>query len=158
MKIVVFSDSHGNPMPLKKIIKANQDADMFIHLGDGEGDVEEISKAIEDKRFLHVTGNCDWQSKCSYEKIAICNGRRIFCSHGHRYGVKGGLAMLIDNAKASQADIALFGHTHCPVVDYLDGIYVMNPGSVSFPRDFEPPSYGIIDITEDGIEMDIIDV
>ena len=39
-----------------------------------------------------------------------------------------------------------------------NGIYIMNPGSASSPRDGKKPSYGIIDITKSGILMNIADV
>ena len=49
------------------------------------------------------------------------------------------------------AKIALFGHTHVPYNQYHDGIYMLNPGSIAFPRDCSRPSYGLIDITPKGI-------
>ena len=39
----------------------------------------------------------------------------------------------------------LFGHTHNQYTEYLDGLYIMNPGSVGMNGD-----YGVIDITPKG--------
>ena len=35
MKIIVVSDTHGNEKKLENIILKHQDADLFLHLGDG---------------------------------------------------------------------------------------------------------------------------
>jgi predicted phosphodiesterase len=40
-----------------------------------------------------------------------------------------------------------------------DGIYVMNPGSLESPRGKNPPTYGVIQLTDGNhIEMNIIAV
>ena len=56
--------------------------------------------------------------------------------------------MIIDEAKKKGADIVLFGHTHLQYTDYIDGLYVMNPGSVGMFG-----QYGVIDITDKGDVM-----
>ena len=45
-------------------------------------------------------------------------GKRVFFSHGHMYGVKVGLEQFLEGARNVKADIALFGHTHRPMLDY----------------------------------------
>ena len=40
MRIIVFSDTHGNYSAMHKIFKRNGDADLFIFLGDGERDLD----------------------------------------------------------------------------------------------------------------------
>ena len=42
MRIIVMSDSHGYSAQVEKIIHANPEADMFIHLGDGESEVAQM--------------------------------------------------------------------------------------------------------------------
>ncbi|MBQ9199658.1 MAG: hypothetical protein IJ141_05715 [Lachnospiraceae bacterium] len=42
MKMVVISDSHGDIVTVRKIISMHKDANIFIHLGDGEKDIESI--------------------------------------------------------------------------------------------------------------------
>ena len=72
-------------------------------------------------------------------------GKRIFFSHDHPYIVKFGYENIIAEAKRRNADIVLFGHTHNQYTEYLDGLYIMNPGSVGMNGD-----YGVIDITPKG--------
>ena len=48
MRIIVFSDTHGNYSAMHKIFKRNGDADLFIFLGDGERDLD--SPAVQVSR------------------------------------------------------------------------------------------------------------
>ena len=74
----------------------------------------------------------------------LLGGKRIFALHGHTRQVKYGLQMLAEAAKEKQADLVLYGHTHMPKVDYIDGIYYLCPGSI------RQGSYGLADITDSG--------
>ena len=57
---------------------------------------------------------------------------------------------MVSAARENGCRVALYGHTHKGETHYDEGIYVMNPGSPSAPRDGRA-SYGVIDITEGGI-------
>ena len=49
------------------------------------------------------------------------------------------------------AECVFFGHTHKPVIDEEDGIMVLNPGSLTFPRqNGHKPSYAVVEADEDG--------
>ena len=153
MRVVVFSDSHGNYDVLEKIMERHkEDGDLFIHLGDGEREFELLTYVYDGKKLLFVSGNCDWGTdKPDYDIVNI-EGKTIFFTHGARFGVKGDLNIAKLYARKSGADILLYGHTHIAMTDYDDGLYIMNPGSCGKPRE-GLPSYGIIDITEAGIAM-----
>ncbi|MBR3936126.1 MAG: metallophosphoesterase [Oscillospiraceae bacterium] len=153
MRVVVFSDSHGNYDVLEKIMERHKgDGDVFIHLGDGEREFELLTYVYNDKKLLFVSGNCDWGTdKPDYDIIKL-GGKTIFFTHGARFGVKGDLNIAKLFARKNEADILLYGHTHIAETSYDDGLYIMNPGSCGRPRE-GLPSYGIIDITEAGIAM-----
>ncbi|MGI6404129.1 MAG: metallophosphoesterase family protein [Oscillospiraceae bacterium] len=51
-----------------------------------------------------------------------------------------------------KADICCFGHTHTPLSLYRDGVYLLNPGSLSQPR-VGFPSYAVIDLTQAGVAI-----
>ena len=53
------------------------------------------------------------------------------------------------------ANIVLYGHTHIGKIDFKEGIWFINPGSASLPRDIGK-SFAIIYIEEDSIEPNII--
>lgn len=150
MRIVAFSDSHGNSHVLRRIVAARPDADVFIHLGDGERELDNLAMEFTDKRFYFVCGNCDMYSMAKTQDLIELAGKKIFFTHGHIYGVKSDLDKLKHEAKAAGADIVLFGHTHIAMTEYDSPIYYMNPGSVTRPQK-GPISYGVVDITGAGI-------
>lgn len=160
MRIIVMSDTHRNRVAIDKIVSRNLDADMFIHLGDGESDVNYIITKYPEiaQKFHHVCGNCDWNSLSPAVLTLSVMGHRIFASHGHIQGVKYSLDNFIQTARTNNCDIALYGHTHISQNSYYDGLYVMNPGSASIPKDGRKPSFGCIDITDKGIVTNIAEV
>ncbi len=152
MRILVASDTHGDSGSLRRAILAQPGADIVIHLGDGENDVENVKFSFPNKTFLQVRGNSDWGSSIPDAGEYMAEGRKIFYTHGHNYGVKSGDYTLVSEARSRKADIVLFGHTHNPREDYEDGLYIMNPGRLSGWE----PTYGIIDITEQGIVLNVM--
>ena len=158
MRIIVMSDSHGNTFAVHKIIDGNLSADMFIHLGDGEREMTLMKEKYPHLDIRCVRGNCDWNSSLPPMLVIDTEKARIFCTHGHRCYVKQGTELLLSTVRENGCNIALFGHTHQRYASYEDGIYIMNPGSCSQPRDFKKPSYGFIAITEAGIVTNIVEV
>ncbi len=144
MRILVLSDSHRDIASLRLALTRN-DADVLVFLGDGLNDWEEVLPLIGNKRFIAVKGNNDYDSMYPLNITEKINGQIVYCTHGHREGVKYGLKTLEQKARKMGAAIALFGHTHVPYTSYDDGLYIMNPGSV------RQNSCGIIDITNKGI-------
>lgn len=148
MRIVVLSDSHIAKGRLFDIVEMQmKTADLFIFLGDGEDDFDDVLALYPNLRYERVSGNCDWYSTYPQYKEIMAGGKRIFFTHGHPFRVKFGLEDLVSEAKNRQADICLFGHTHNQYTDYSNGIYYMNPGSVA------DGNYGMIDIVESGIVL-----
>ncbi len=158
MKILVMSDSHGNFRILDHIMK-NYHADLYFHLGDGERELNRIYQMYPDKKIEHIAGNCDFASLSPDELLFTPDNKNtVFAVHGHQYGVKHTLEALREYAVSRGANIILYGHTHSRYTEYRDGVYIMNPGSVSIPRDGKKPSFGIVDITPKGIVMNIVDL
>lgn len=157
MRIVVISDTHGDLSGFERVVAQQPKADFFIHLGDCERDIENVKLIFPNKKFLSVSGNCDFGSTTPPEAETVVCGKRIFYTHGHTYYVKSGDTFVIKEAKRRQADILLFGHTHLPLTSYEDGLYIMNPGSIGHPAQGKP-TYGVIDITGAGIVLNIAEV
>ena len=144
MKILVFSDSHGDIESMKRAIKKHRHAEVIIFCGDGAREFSELRVLYPDKAFFGVTGNCDWYTDLpSYQEIELCN-KRIFITHGHLFGVKNGISRLIDMGRSNGFDIMLFGHTHQQFTSAEGAMLVMNPGSVGCDGE-----YGMLDIDED---------
>ena len=148
MKVIICSDSHGAFAAAEQVLEQQPKAAAVIFLGDGAeewGDLHEIYPEIP---FYPVRGNCDWGSDWPGERIVELGGHRIFCTHGHLYGVKtAGTALLEKRAAEENCDIVLYGHTHVPRIDYIAGRYYLNPGSLRQPAEGHP---GYIELNLDG--------
>ncbi len=146
MKLLVFSDSHGNSARMLRAI-AQDKPDMVVHLGDGGRDVSEIEKQFPEIPLKAVRGNCDISSNLPDNELFPAGKIRIFITHGHIYGVKWTRSPLIEEAGARGADIVMFGHTHIAHYSMSGGLHVLNPGSCG-PS--PSPSYAEVVIDEKG--------
>ena len=158
MRLVVFSDSHGNFAALNRMLAAQPEADMFLHCGDGDKEVDDLQALYPQKRILFVRGNCDWGSSAKDDELITVAGKRIFFTHGHGYDVKRGYDKLTGRAKALGADIACFGHTHLPLSIRREGLHLVNPGSIGNPYSGALLTYATIDISGEGFAVNIIEL
>jgi len=141
------------------IIKSLYDEiQLVLFLGDCVEDFEDLGYIYPEKNFLHVSGNCDFNRDAPNERILDVGNKKILMSHGHRYRVKSGYGKIMDAAQELGADICLYGHSHTPHIVFERGIHLMNPGSISQPRGVEYPSYGVINIEGEKVEMTIVEV
>ncbi len=155
MRIIVISDSHGRRGSIDYAIQAHPDARHIFFLGDNVRDIEAVKEFFTDRIFHIVPGNCDGDT--AYNTTAICTleGIKILYTHGHYHSVKYTTSLLRDAAQKAGAKIALYGHTHIAKTEYIDGLFIVNPGSISLSREGSN-SYAVIDITESGIMPIII--
>ena len=150
MKIFVVSDTHGKNTNFFEVLERVKPIDMLIHCGDLDGLDDYISGFVSCPIEM-VRGNCDFCSPLPVETIAVVKSHKIFVTHGHMYGVKSGLQNLVNRAKDKGADIALYGHTHMPLLTEMDGVTILNPGSLSEPRQVgRKHSFAIIEIEDSG--------
>lgn len=148
MRIAVISDTHRVGKFINMAKKLIEDADILIHLGDNIDDVELLSNEFNGKVY-GVAGNCDFSSKYPKEGIVEINGVKIFYTHGDLYGVKTTINNIYYKGRELNADIVLFGHTHIHGIERVEGMTLMNPGSISLPH-FKGRYVGIIDIDDKG--------
>lgn len=155
MRIVVFSDSHGNYKTLSLIMSQIDPPNVVIHLGDGEREMQELREFYPDIIFYQVRGNNDYNSKSPlYDCIEV--GQFIISfTHGHEFGVKYSLESLEQIAQLKKVNLVLYGHTHISKIEFKEGVYYMNPGSIT-TRPHGTPSYGVIDITPAGLVPHIV--
>lgn len=157
MRILVISDSHKRGDIIEKILYAQPTATHVFFLGDLASDIEDYTYLFTDKIFYILSGNCDYFSTYPSSSIEIIGGKKIFYTHGHTLGVKSSTSHLFNTAKSQGCDIALFGHTHTPLILYEDGVWLVNPGSCGFPRNSKP-TYAVIDIENNGVMPIIVEV
>lgn len=158
MRILVVSDTHGSGELLEQALLAQPQAAAVIHLGDGAREAQDMADKFPQLPFYPVRGNCDWgrlADDLPISRLERFAGRRVFCTHGHAYDVKSGLYRAVMAARENKADVLLYGHTHQALADYEDGLYILNPGSLSRGG---RPSYGLLDITPQGIVTRVVEV
>ena len=130
-KIIVVSDSHGNVKGLEKLLGLMQENDFVVHLGDGAMDMRTFMREMPEKIYL-CSGNCEFFSSLPDEGILEVEHIRIFYCHGHKYRVKSDLQRLAEEAKSHDCEVALYGHTHTPLISEIDGVTLINPGSLRY--------------------------
>ncbi len=150
MKILIVSDTHRRHKNLERVIQKSGHLDLVIHLGDAEGEEEEIASIVGCPLEI-IAGNNDFFSRLDKEKELRIGKYKILLTHGHYYYVTVGTEQLIADARARGMDIVMFGHTHRPCIEQENGITALNPGSISFPRqEGRKPSYILMEIDREG--------
>ena len=130
MKIIAFSDSHGDHFNMEKALRKHSDAEAVIFCGDGHNDINDVMKHHPDKTFYCVKGNCDWCCQFANLVTFTIAGKKILVTHGHVQRVKESLMQLTYLGEQEKADIVVFGHTHQQLTVFESNIILINPGSV----------------------------
>ncbi len=140
MRILLVSDSHGNCEALDKLLKKYPNMDLYLHAGDLEADEQSI------RPFDCVKGNCDHYSRLPERRIIHTPYGALLMTH---------LPYLpLSIAKEYNVKIFIYGHTHRRKFELVDGIYYINPGAISFPRDGFDLSYAIVEITPEKVDVE----
>ena len=164
MELLIFSDSHGRcdgmQTALDRQIRPPQ---AICFLGDGLRDTEALF--LGRTMLYAVRGNCDWgmHADVPTERTVVLEGHRLLLTHGHLYGVKGGIGALIAHAARMDADVVLYGHTHmlCNTVisagerigdvTLIRPMYLFNPGSIGHNEDGKGCSFGTLLLTDETV-------
>lgn len=161
MKLFFISDIHGSIFYLRKALDRfkEEKADYLVILGDilyhgarnplpleySPREVIELINTYSD-RIIAVRGNCDsevdemvidFPLMATYSNILYKN-RRLFLTHGHIYN-EGNMPNLRDG------DVLIHGHTHVLRAEKKDNIYIINPGSITLPKENNPHTFGVLD-------------
>ena len=141
---LVVSDTHNETARLEALL-AQYALQMqgVLHLGDHDYDLLKFADTYALPLYT-VAGNCDDESLSPRERLVTLGGQRIFMAHGDRFNVGVGTNRILQRARELNAAVCLYGHTHISVCEMTDGILLMNPGSLTSPRDNKPPAYGLL--------------
>lgn len=164
MKLLVASDIHGSAYYCRKLLDTyeKEGAQRMILLGDilYHGPRNDLPREYAPKEVIcmlnemkdeiyAVRGNCEAevdQMVLSFPVLAdymvlFEQGHAIYATHGHVYHE--------DNLPpVKSGDVLLHGHTHVLRAEKKGDIAIWNPGSVSIPKEGNPPTYALL---EDGI-------
>lgn len=161
MKLFFMSDIHGSLYYLNQAMERYDldGGDYIVILGDilyhgarnplpkeynPKGIIELLNNYSD--RIIAVRGNCDSevdQMVLDFPIMAdhssiLYNKTRLFLSHGHIYNEDN-----MVNLKENSAFI--YGHTHILRAEEKDGIFFINPGSISLPKENNPHTYGLLE-------------
>lgn len=131
MKILITSDLHGRVYYLDKIL-ATSDYDLILDAGDSN--LEEHQLKI--RNILSVKGNTDYYLNLPFFRIIDLKIGKVLITHGHLEAVKWGLNDLQSKAKSLGVDYVIFGHTHQMMVEKINGITYLNPGSLGYEKTY----------------------
>lgn len=161
MKYLFASDIHGSAYYCRKLLDAfrEEQAERLVLLGDllyhgPRNDLpreyapkEVIALLNEHKNKIYaVRGNCEaevdqmvleFPVMADYCILSV-DGRTFYATHGHIYNQ--------DNLPPLQeGDILIHGHTHVLKAQQMDGYILLNPGSVSIPKERNPATYAVLE-------------
>ena len=160
MKYMFASDIHGTAYYCRKMLDAykEEQADRLVLLGDllYHGPRNDLPKEYAPKEVISllnglkseiyaVRGNCeaevdqmvlDFPVMADY-CILVIDGRTFYATHGHIYNQ--------DNLPpVKKGDILIHGHTHVLKAEQKEDCILLNPGSVSIPKEGNPPTYAVL--------------
>lgn len=132
MKALILSDSHGRVGNMIEAMENERDIDLVVFAGDVHRDIEEFMLIYPRVCVAEVIGNNDFFEKSVPEdRVFDLGGKKLFVTHGHKYGVKYSKAKLIREAKKAGADICIYGHTHARDYEETEDMIIINPGTAS---------------------------
>ena len=164
MKIMFASDIHGSAYYCRKMldIYSESGAGRLVILGDilyhgprndlpreyAPKEVIAMLNPLKDQIYA-IRGHCDTEVDqmvlefpvmADYCILSI-DGKTLYATHGHVYN-QNNLPPLCEG------DILIHGHTHVLKAEQMEGYILLNPGSVSIPKEGNPPTYAVL---EDGV-------
>ena len=155
-KLVVISDTHSKSLP-EQLIDELKSCDLIVHAGDfclledlenlrqyqeikavsGNMDDADITNELPDTLFFEVEG-------CN---IGLCHGR----------GSKDQTIKILQKEfKSKKLDLLIFGHLHKTYEEKIGNTIYFNPGSPTDKVFASYRSYGVVTISDKGIDTKIV--
>ena len=153
MKILVVSDTHGDCSRVidvyRKLMKESP-VDVIVHCGDYAADAKEL-RARLGAHVARVRGNCDGAFSDSDWSVLETEAGNFLITHGHMERVDSGMQNIYYKALENDCVGAFFGHTHRASYTEMDDLVLMNPGSLTRPRDGSGGTFGLVVTGPDSI-------
>ena len=152
MKLLIASDLHGSACYVQQLMERIQAEapDRILLLGDllyhgprndlpadyAPKKVIPLLNSLKEK-IIAVRGNCEaevdqmvleFPVMADYTTLELESGKLLFATHGHHFDPEHLPPIPAGSAFA-------FGHVHVKHMEWKDGILILNPGSVSIPKD-----------------------
>jgi putative phosphoesterase len=136
----LISDTHG--LLRREAAAALAGVDRILHAGDvGRPEILDALRAIAP--VTAVRGNVDtssWAETLPYDTVVFIDGFNIYMLHN--------LREITMDPKAARIDVVVSGHSHKPLIETVDDVLYVNPGSAG-PRRFTLPiSVGFLRLSQ----------
>lgn len=118
--------------------------DLYLHCGDSQSMPQLITP------FIQCKGNCDYYEEILQEVRIPTPQGLLLMRHIPN--------MLHERLKKENVRFYIYGHTHIKTFYEEDGIYHINPGSITYPRDSKNGSYLLLDVEKDNIKYEFKEV
>lgn len=166
MKLLLASDIHGSAYYTHLLMERieSEKPDQILLLGDllyhgprndlpkdyAPKEVLEMLNSLKDK-VIAVRGNCEaevdqmvleFSCMSDFTTLTLQQGASLFATHGHLWNP--------ENMPAFKSNIFCYGHTHIKQLEFVGDTLMVNPGSISIPKD---GSHSFAVITENDIEL-----
>jgi putative phosphoesterase len=158
MRIGVLSDTHLHRVSrdLREILDQHlSQVDVLFHVGDYTSPV--VMEFLSSKNFHGVHGNMDpvgIRAVLPEKKIVELGGFRFGLIHG--WGSSAGLEEKV-LGQFTDVDVIVYGHSHKPANDMVQGVLLFNPGTASGYSSSGVHSIGILECG-DTVKGEIIDL
>ena len=146
----VISDTHGHlSAHLPEIFKA---VDVIIHAGDIDNpDTFNALKSLAP--VIAVRGNMDrgnWSKGLLKSEFIEIGQVSVYVVHD--------IDDLDIDPESIKVKVVISGHTHRPAISNKSGVLYVNPGSASSPRDGNPPTVAILNITDGSVKSRLVSI
>lgn len=148
----LVSDTHGYVHP--DVFDHFDGVEAIYHAGDVCGaDVLAELEAIAP--VLAVAGNCDMpDDRLPLYRVVEAPFGRLVIAHGHLVGEGyGPPARFLDAFGQQEPRVVLYGHSHQQAIDYVDDVWIINPGAAGKPRFRTVPSLCVLHYLPDTDEL-----
>ena len=165
MKIGIVSDLHCNENGLLRALDIIGDVDQLVCLGDSIYDFRfsnAVVRLLRERDAEVILGNheegffapqgararthkeidralLDWLAARPIRRERVFAGKRVLMVHSTPWEPRGAYvhphSPLLERFAEADADIVLYGHTHCQLVRRIGRVLVVNPGSAGEARD-----------------------
>jgi len=157
-KVGIVSDTHwqenNGPLPAE-LFTALKEVDLILHAGDLVT-LEIIKRLNRIAPTQAVAGNMDTaevRQQLPAKRILDIEKIRLGLIHG--WGPPQGLPQRVLEEFPEDVDVVVFGHSHQPYREWIDGRLLFNPGSLLEDRFSGERSYGLLTVLGDRVEAEI---
>jgi putative phosphoesterase len=186
LKVGIVSDIHCNLSGLDLALEAMGDVDELLCLGDSIFEYQfsnDVVARLRERRAHIIQGNHEevflspagtrarervgidpallqYVAKQPHRRYLELAGKRLLLIHSTPWEPRGEYvhphSAKLDRFAEADADIVLYGHTHCQTVKRIGSVLVINPGSAGDPRDSRNDrqlSCAVLDMASDEVQV-----